>query len=71
MPPKPIRWNTDGGLIPNQEGLRIHVLANDVRSITEFIYVVAKDGDERHFISTDGTLAGELPFRLVVAWRPE
>lgn len=67
----PIRWNTNAGLIPNHEGVRIRVLAKDVGSITEHVYVVAKDGDGRHFLSTDGTLLGKLPIRLVVAWRVE
>lgn len=66
-----IRWTTNVGLIPNQEGARIRVLAKDVGSITEFVYVVAKDGDGCHFLSTDGTIAGALPMHLVIAWRSE
>lgn len=68
---KPIRWNTNIGLIPNHEGMHIRVLAKDIGAITEFVYVVTKDGDGHHFLSTDGTLEGALPFRLVIAWRME
>jgi hypothetical protein len=71
MPVEPIRWNTNAGLIPNHEGMHIRVLAKDVGSITEFVYVIAKDGDGLHFLSTDGTLEGLLPFCLVIAWRSE
>lgn len=69
MAAKPIRWNANVALIPNHEGTRLRVLAKDVESITEFVYVVAKDGDGRHFLSTDGTLEGSMPFHLVIAWR--
>lgn len=71
MSTKPIRWNTSVSQIPNHVGARIHVLAKAVNSLTEYIYIVAKDGDGCHYLSTDGTLAGALPFHLVVAWRPE
>lgn len=67
----PICWNTDAGMIPNHEGVHIRALARDVGSITEHVYVIARDADGRHFLSTDGTLLGELPLRLVVAWRAE
>lgn len=63
------RWNTNGGLIPNHEGMHIFVLVKDVGSLTEFTCVVMKDSDGCHFLSMDGTLAGKLPFRLVIAWR--
>ena len=71
MSAKAIRWNTNAGLIPHQGGMRIHVLAKDVGSITEFVYIVARDADGCHFLSTDGTLRGALPFHLVIAWRSE
>jgi hypothetical protein len=65
-----IRWCTDGALIPNREGARVRVLAKDIgATLTEFTYVIARDGDGRHYLSTDGTLDGELPYSLVVAWR--
>jgi hypothetical protein len=67
----PIRWNTDAALIPNREGMRVRVLAKDVKSATEFVYIIAKDGDGRHFLSCDGTLDGALPIHLVIAWRSE
>lgn len=66
---EPIRWRTDAGAIPNEEGARIRVLARDVDSITEFVYVVGKDEGGRHFLSTDGTRSSELPTHLVAAWR--
>lgn len=68
---KPIRWNADVELIPNQEGKRIRALVRNTRWITEFVYIVARDGDGCHFLSTDGTIDGMLPFHLVIAWRYE
>jgi hypothetical protein len=67
----PIRWNTKAEQIPNREGARFRVLAKDGNSFTEFVYVVAKDGDGQHFLSIDGTPEEELPLHLVIAWRAE
>ncbi len=71
MSAEAIRWSTDVDGIPNKVGVRVRVLAKDVRSLTEFVYVIAKDGDGRHYLSTDGTLEGELPLHLAIAWRME
>ena len=67
----PIRWNMNTGLIPNREGARIRVLAKDAGAMIELAYIVAKGVDRRHFLSSDGTPDGALPFHAVIAWRLE
>ena len=66
------RWNTNGGLIPNHEGMHILVLVKDVGSITEFTYVITNDSDGRHFLSygwdTRGEVAVSLGGRVAEPW---